>query len=351
MDVYLSDPLTQAYDLLDALGGIEGGDEAALSQALPQPRPSDRQPATKPAPRPKPKPKPATAVEHVYQPPRVIIPQELLRGTRFCRYVAEGQRCPNGPNCDFAHDEKTLEECKAAARRYMAGKRAEMGWAPPPRPGREERARARDDRGPVPSAGSARFKTQLCLHWMRHHRECSYGDRCSFAHGEAELRRHLGNEEAVQRELAQYSQASAVPSAVAPARTSRPIAAGVTMQAPPPGPKASPPGPSQQTTGNGPGPHAMSAEQLAELYARTTLSDDEDEHMPEAFMCPITQVRLKDPVVAADGYSYERSAIEAWLSNKDTSPLTNLPLTDKVLVPNLTLMAAMRVVLGDGCFS
>lgn len=62
------------------------------------------------------------------------------------------------------------------------------------------------------------------------------------------------------------------------------------------------------------------------------------------------QVRLRDPVVASDGYTYERDAIEGWLSTKDTSPLTNLPLADKVVVPNLTLMAAMRVVLGEHCF-
>ena len=94
----------------------------------------------------------------------------------------------------------------------------------------------------------------------------------------------------------------------------------------------------------------MSAEQLAELYNNIELSDDEDDGLPEAFLCPITQIRLRDPVVAADGYTYERSAIEAWLFNKDTSPLTNLPLDDKVLYPNLTLITAMKVVLGEHCF-
>lgn len=50
-------------------------------------------------------------------------------------------------------------------------------------------------------------------------------------------------------------------------------------------------------------------------------------------------------MIAADGYTYERAAIEAWLSNNDTSPLTNLLLADKLLTPNHTLMAAMNVLL------
>ena len=33
-----------------------------------------------------------------------------------------------------------------------------------------------------------------------------------------------------------------------------------------------------------------------------------------------------DPVLAADGFTYERSAIEGWISRKATSPMTNEPL-------------------------
>lgn len=34
------------------------------------------------------------------------------------------------------------------------------------------------------------------------------------------------------------------------------------------------------------------------------------EQLEEALICPITQLRLEDPVVAADGHTYERQAIE-----------------------------------------
>ena len=43
---------------------------------------------------------------------------------------------------------------------------------------------------------------------------------------------------------------------------------------------------------------------------------------PRDFECSITAERMKDPVIAADGFSYERVAIEKWFSNKATSPKT-----------------------------
>lgn len=43
---------------------------------------------------------------------------------------------------------------------------------------------------------------------------------------------------------------------------------------------------------------------------------------------------FKDPVVAADGYTYERQAIEDWLQKSNTSPMTNERMTDKELVMN-----------------
>lgn len=49
-----------------------------------------------------------------------------------------------------------------------------------------------------------------------------------------------------------------------------------------------------------------------------------------------------DPVIAADGSSYERSAIEDWLSRKKTSPMTNEPFLNDTLTPNDTLRAAVK---------
>lgn len=50
---------------------------------------------------------------------------------------------------------------------------------------------------------------------------------------------------------------------------------------------------------------------------------------------------MNEPCVAADGYTYDREAIEDWLREKDTSPVTNLPLPNKHLLANYTLYSAI----------
>lgn len=66
------------------------------------------------------------------------------------------------------------------------------------------------------------------------------------------------------------------------------------------------------------------------------VADDAD--VPNEFLCPITHEVMKDPVIACDGYSYERTAIWGWLqSGKLTSPMTNKILTNTQLLPNHTL--------------
>ncbi len=52
------------------------------------------------------------------------------------------------------------------------------------------------------------------------------------------------------------------------------------------------------------------------------------------FLCPITHEIMKDPASTIDGHTYERAAIESWLKNHDTSPLTNEKLASKILIPN-----------------
>lgn len=59
---------------------------------------------------------------------------------------------------------------------------------------------------------------------------------------------------------------------------------------------------------------------------------------PELF-CPITHSLLMDPVSTLDGTVYERAAIERWLSDHGTSPLTGEALPSKVLIPQHALRA------------
>lgn len=44
-----------------------------------------------------------------------------------------------------------------------------------------------------------------------------------------------------------------------------------------------------------------------------------------------------DPVITADGLTYERTAIVQWLQTHKTDPRTNKPLAHKHLIPNIDL--------------
>ena len=57
-------------------------------------------------------------------------------------------------------------------------------------------------------------------------------------------------------------------------------------------------------------------------------------------LCVITLSPFRDPVLAVDGHSYERYAIERWLEGSHVSPYTGLPMNN-VLFPNHTLRLAV----------
>eukprot|EP00850_Spirogloea_muscicola_P004233 SM000018S03598 [mRNA] locus=s18:244222:249121:+ [translate_table: standard] len=60
------------------------------------------------------------------------------------------------------------------------------------------------------------------------------------------------------------------------------------------------------------------------------------------FLCPIMQDVMRDPVLAADGHTYERVAIASWLTSNDTSPMTNCELPHKTLMPNYALRSMIQ---------
>eukprot|EP00884_Botryococcus_braunii_P020704 jgi/Botrbrau1/7317/Bobra.247_3s0012.1 len=84
---------------------------------------------------------------------------------------------------------------------------------------------------------------------------------------------------------------------------------------------------SKQASGAGLTAARHAPAQIANGY---TTSDDE-----KVMECPLTLELMEDPVIAADGYTYERNAITEWLNKgKTTSPMTGEPLSDTKLVPN-----------------
>ena len=56
--------------------------------------------------------------------------------------------------------------------------------------------------------------------------------------------------------------------------------------------------------------------------------------IPQSYYCSITSQIMMEPVITADGHTYEREAIEEWLQTHDTSPKTGAKLKSKELTPN-----------------
>jgi hypothetical protein len=58
-------------------------------------------------------------------------------------------------------------------------------------------------------------------------------------------------------------------------------------------------------------------------------------------LCADVQVRLRDPVIASDGQTYERSAIEGWFQTlgggPPRSPVTGQLMPSAALLPNLAV--------------
>lgn len=64
--------------------------------------------------------------------------------------------------------------------------------------------------------------------------------------------------------------------------------------------------------------------------------------------CPITGDLMTDPVVDAEGNTYERSAIESWIDQKGTSPITRNMATRNDLRPNRSLKSAIADIIASG---
>lgn len=75
---------------------------------------------------------------------------------------------------------------------------------------------------------------------------------------------------------------------------------------------------------------------LLMLNSSYALGMTDDERRPPEHFCPITLARMQDPVVAADGNTYERISIATHFRQRQTSPLTNLPI-ETTLIPNNAL--------------
>jgi len=83
---------------------------------------------------------------------------------------------------------------------------------------------------------------------------------------------------------------------------------------------------------------ASSTARLFSIAAGADAQEDDDvPDVPNDLRCPLLMAPddvMENPVVTADGHTYEETEIARWLESHDTSPKTNLPLANKTLIPN-----------------
>jgi len=60
------------------------------------------------------------------------------------------------------------------------------------------------------------------------------------------------------------------------------------------------------------------------------------------WLCPISLTLMTTPMVAADGYTYEKTAIEQWLQTHTTSPMDRSPILDRRLYKNTALIIVIQ---------
>ncbi|KAH5558945.1 peptidylprolyl isomerase [Parastagonospora nodorum] len=68
-------------------------------------------------------------------------------------------------------------------------------------------------------------------------------------------------------------------------------------------------------------------------------------HISREYCCHISSEIMEDPVITEDNFTYERKNIERWFQSNETSPLTNLVLSNLNLRPDLPMKDAIAQFL------
>ncbi len=79
---------------------------------------------------------------------------------------------------------------------------------------------------------------------------------------------------------------------------------------------------------------------MTEETINNTIEDTIKETFIESYKCPLTHEVFNIPVTLSDGHTYEKKLIIKHLKNNNTSPLTNLTITDDI--NNLTTNYAIK---------
>jgi hypothetical protein len=86
-------------------------------------------------------------------------------------------------------------------------------------------------------------------------------------------------------------------------------------------------------------PRKDPASSFSPTFLNSLNSSEKLVDVPDKFKCPISKQILTDPVVASDGFTYERAHLERWIEEKGSiSPMTNERLNFPFSYPNVSLL-------------
>lgn len=72
-----------------------------------------------------------------------------------------------------------------------------------------------------------------------------------------------------------------------------------------------------------------------------------EQSVPNGFICPLTMEIMFDPVLDAEGNTFERSALFQWLKNSPTSPVSRQPLNERMVTSNNALRDTIHEFMGS----
>jgi len=75
---------------------------------------------------------------------------------------------------------------------------------------------------------------------------------------------------------------------------------------------------------------------------RQLISNEDFRPLPDVYYCPITFGVIHFPVIDAEGYTFEKVAIEAWIQKNGKSPITRTPLSKEDLYSNHAIAALLE---------
>ena len=80
---------------------------------------------------------------------------------------------------------------------------------------------------------------------------------------------------------------------------------------------------------------------MRQLLDKSALPHKKFRPLSDVYYCPITFGLIHNPVIDTEGNTFKIVAVETWIDNNETSPLTRTPLSEKYLYPNQAITALL----------